>query len=144
MGPGARAISIPLVDKATPAPRAPETAEAVTERLTLEDNRVALALCGERNANLKLIERETGAQLHTRGNELTIVGPDDGVAIARRLVEQLYTMARGGSPISPEDIGRAAVALRADSGVDLRDVFQATILVAGRARPIAPKRSEER
>ena len=46
----------------------------VTERLTLEDNRVALALFGERNANLKLIERETGAQLHSRGNDLTIVG----------------------------------------------------------------------
>jgi phosphate starvation-inducible PhoH-like protein len=111
----------------------------VTERLTLEDNRVALALFGERNANLKLIERETGTQLHTRGNELTIVGPDDGVAIARSLVEQLYGMARSGSPFSPEDIGRAAVALRADGGVDLRAVFQDTILVAGRARPIAPK-----
>jgi phosphate starvation-inducible PhoH-like protein len=134
-----RAIWFSLVDKATPAPRPPETAEAVTARLTLEDNRVALALFGERNANLKLIERETGSQLHTRGNELTIVGPDDGVAIARRLVEQLYAMACTGAPISPEDIGRAAVALRADSGVDLRDVFQDTILVAGRARPIAPK-----
>ena len=48
-------------------------------------------------------------------------------------------MARGGTPISPEDIGRAAVALRADASVNLREVFQDTILVAGRARPIAPK-----
>jgi len=112
---------------------------AVTERLTLEDNRIALALYGERNANMKLIERETGAQLHTRGNELTIVGPEEGVAIARSLVEQLYAMAHSGAPISPEDIGRAAVALRADAGVNLREVFQDTILVAGRARPIAPK-----
>ena len=136
-----------LPDKATPAPLPPDAAAAVTpnaaaaatERLTLEDNRVALALYGERNTNLKLIERETGAQIHSRGNDLTIVGPDEGVAIARRLIEQLYGMARGGAPISPEDIGRAAVALRADAGVDLRDVFQDTILVAGRARPIAPK-----
>ena len=127
-----------LSDKATPAPAPAATANA-TERLTLEDNRVALALYGERNTNLKLIERETGAQIHSRGNDLTIVGPDEGVAIARRLIEQLYGMARGGAPISPEDIGRAAVALRADAGVDLRDVFQDTILVAGRARPIAPK-----
>ncbi|HEY6475403.1 MAG TPA: PhoH family protein [Polyangia bacterium] len=113
--------------------------DTVTERLTLEDNRVALALFGERNANLKLIERETGAQLHTRGNDLTIVGPGDDVAIARSLVEQLYGMVRGGAAISPEDIGRAAIALRADAGINLRDVFQDTILVAGRARPIAPK-----
>ncbi|HEY4394166.1 MAG TPA: PhoH family protein [Polyangia bacterium] len=113
--------------------------ETVTERLTLEDNRVALALFGERNANLKLIERETGTQLHSRGNELTIIGPGEEVAVARSLVDQLYRMARGGAAISPEDIGRAAVALRADAGVDLRDVFHDTILVAGRARPIAPK-----
>jgi phosphate starvation-inducible protein PhoH and related proteins len=113
--------------------------DTVTERLTLEDNRVALALFGERNANLKLIERETGTQLHSRGNDLTIIGPGDEVAVARSLVDQLYRMARGGAAISPEDIGRAAVALRADAGVDLRDVFHDTILVAGRARPIAPK-----
>ena len=117
----------------------PVTERLVTERLTLEDNRVAVALFGERNGNLKLIERETGAQLHSRGNDLTIVGAGVDVVVARSLVEQLYGMARTGAAISPEDIGRAAIALRADRGVDLRDVFQDTILVAGRARPIAPK-----
>ena len=55
------------------------------------------------------------------------------------LLAVLYGMARAGTPISPEDIGRAAVALRADADVDLRQVFHDTILVAGRARPIAPK-----
>jgi phosphate starvation-inducible PhoH-like protein len=114
-------------------------AGAVTERVTLDDNRVALALYGERNANLKLVERETGTEVHARGNELTFVGAADAVSVARRLVEQLYGLARGGTPISPEDIGRAAIALRTDAGVDLREVFNDTILVAGRARPIAPK-----
>jgi phosphate starvation-inducible PhoH-like protein len=107
--------------------------------LSLEENGVAVTLYGERNANLKIIERETGAELHTRGNELTVIGSADEVAIARRLVEQLYSMVRSGTPIGPEDIGRAAAALRADAGVDLRDVFSDTILIAGRARPIAPK-----
>ena len=120
-------------------PAHPVAAGAITERLVLEDNRVALTLYGERSANLKLIERETGCQVHTRGNELTIVGVSDRVAIARRLIEQLYGMARSGSPISPEDIGRAVIALNADGNVDLREVFSDTILVAGRARPIAPK-----
>jgi phosphate starvation-inducible PhoH-like protein len=112
---------------------------AVTERVTLDDNRVASALYGERNGNLKHVERVTGTQLHARGNELTFVGEADAVSVARRLVEQLYKMARNGAPISPEDIGRAAVALKADAGVDLHEVFNDTILVAGRARPIAPK-----
>jgi phosphate starvation-inducible PhoH-like protein len=117
----------------------PSATDAVTERVTLDDNRVALSFYGEQSANLKLLERETGTEVHARGNELTIIGPADAVSVARRLVVQLYGMARAGTPISREDIGRAAVALRADAGVDLRDVFNDTILVAGRARAIAPK-----
>jgi len=109
-----------------------------TARLSLDENDVALALYGQRNANLKIIERELGVELHARGNELTVIGATEAVAMARRLIEQLYGMARNRSAISPEDIGRAAVALRADAGVDLRDVFHDTILVAGSARPIAP------
>jgi len=114
-------------------------AGAVTERVTLDDNRVALSLYGPNNGHLKLIERETGTEVHARGNELTFVGAPESVSVARRLVEQLYGLARAGTPISPEDIGRACVALRADADVDLRQVFHDTILVAGRARPIAPK-----
>jgi len=41
------------------------------------DNRVALSLFGEKNANLKRIELETGAKLHSRGNELDFLGPTD-------------------------------------------------------------------
>jgi len=115
------------------------SAGAVTERVTLDDNRVALSLYGPNNGHLKLIERETSTEVHARGNELTFVGAAEAVSVARRLVEQLYGMARAGSPIGPEDIGRAAIALRTDAGVDLREVFHDTILVAGRARPIAPK-----
>jgi phosphate starvation-inducible PhoH-like protein len=136
---GPRAICDPELSDPAPSAAPAAVPERVTERLTLDDNAVAVALYGQRNANLKLIERETGTQVHSRGNDLTIVGPPSNVGVARTLVEQLYALARGGRPISPEDIGRAAIALRADAGIDLRDVFQDTILVAGRARPIAPK-----
>ena len=105
----------------------------------LDDNRVAMMLFGERNANLKRIEIETNARLHSRGNELTLMGNADAIAQARRLVEQLYRMARAGRPIGPEDVGRAAEVLRGDASANLQEVFSDTILVGSRARPIAPK-----
>jgi phosphate starvation-inducible PhoH-like protein len=105
----------------------------------LDDNRVAMMLFGERNANLKRIEIETNAKLHSRGNELTLMGNADAIAQARRLVEQLYRMARSGRPIGPEDVGRAAEVLRGDASANLQEVFSDTILVGSRARPIAPK-----
>jgi phosphate starvation-inducible protein PhoH and related proteins len=110
-----------------------------SDRVVLDDNRVALTLFGEHNANLKRIELETNVRLHSRGNELTLMGDADAIAQARRLVEQLYRMARSGRPIGPEDVGRAAEVLRGDSAANLQEVFSDTILVGSRARPIAPK-----
>jgi phosphate starvation-inducible PhoH-like protein len=111
----------------------------VSDRVILDDNRVALLLFGERNANLKRIELETNAKLHSRGNELTLLGNADAVAQARRLVEQLYHLVRSGRVIGPEDVGRSAEILRGDSSASLQEVFSDTILVGSRARPIAPK-----
>ncbi|MES1172395.1 MAG: PhoH family protein [Bacteroidota bacterium] len=112
---------------------------AVTERLALDDNQVALAFYGERNANLKVIADKTRTTVHSRGNEVTIVGDAEAVELARNLITQLYAMVHRGAPLHPQDIGRAAEVLRADRRTDLREVFSDTILVAGRARPIAPK-----
>ena len=61
-------------------------AGAVTERLALDDNQVALAFYGERNANLKLIADVTGATVHSRGNEVTLIGGADAVELAKALV----------------------------------------------------------
>jgi rRNA processing protein Krr1/Pno1 len=125
------------------APAAAATVEpgaaTVTERLALDDNATALSLYGERNANLKVAAEVTRTTIHSRGNEVTIMGAPDAVALARNLVTQLYAMVHRGTPIAPQDIGRAASVLRADHRADLRQVFSDTILVAGRARPIAPK-----
>ena len=118
---------------------APLGAGTVTERLALDDNATALAFYGERNSNLKLIADATGTTVHSRGNELTLVGGAEAVALARNLVAQLYGMVHRGAPLAAQDIGRAAAILRADHKVELREVFSDTILVAGRARPIAPK-----
>jgi len=119
---------------------APQVApEPVTERLALDDNQVALAFYGERNVNLKLIAETTGTTVHSRGNEVTLVGLPDAVELARNLITQLYAMVHRGTPLHRQDIGRAAAVLRADRKADLREVFADTILVAGRARPIAPK-----
>jgi phosphate starvation-inducible PhoH-like protein len=114
------------------------------ERLVLADNAVAIAVFGERNANIKRIERETGAELHSRGNELTMLGPAASVARARQLVEQLCTLADGGRSVLPEDVSRAAEILRSQRQTTLKQVMSDTILVGSRARPIAAKSLAQR
>jgi phosphate starvation-inducible PhoH-like protein len=114
-------------------------AGATKARLAFDDNRVALLLFGQSNGNLKLIEREVGARIHARGGELTLVGDDASVEVARSLLTQLYELARRGTQLGQDDITRAARVLRGDAQADLREIFTDTVLIASRARPITPK-----
>ncbi len=114
------------------------------DRLVLGDNVLAAALFGERNANVKRIERESGAQLHSRGDELTFLGTTEAVSHARRLVDQLLPMIRAGHPVCPDDVSRAAGVLRADGATNVKGVLTDTILVGSRARPIAAKSLAQR
>jgi phosphate starvation-inducible PhoH-like protein len=123
----------------TPQTAAPPVVDEGREKLTFEDNSVSLALFGQGNRNLKLIAERTRVAVHARGNEVTLVGEGHRVALTRSLLEQLYAIARRGQMLGPEDIVRAVAVLESDQRATLRDVFQDTVLVAARARPITPK-----
>ena len=105
----------------------------------LDDNQASMVLFGQGNEYLKLIERELGIAIHARGNELTLVGADAQVALGRALLEQLYSLAKRGRAIDRADVARAVAMLSSDKRADVREVFQDTVLVASRSRPISPK-----
>jgi phosphate starvation-inducible PhoH-like protein len=109
------------------------------DKLALDDNAASQMLYGQKNENLRQVEREMGVDVHSRGNELTLVGDAEAVQLARGLLEQLYALARRGRPLGPEDVSRAARMLRADASAEIKDIFSDTVLVASRARPITPK-----
>ncbi|HEX3760369.1 MAG TPA: PhoH family protein [Kofleriaceae bacterium] len=111
------------------------------EKLSFDDPQALQALCGSNNARLKLIERTAGAQVHLRGNEVTIEGDDAAAETAKSALEQLYDLALAGKPLSSDDVVRAVKLLQGDGsgGVTLRDVFGDTILTPRAGRPIAPK-----
>jgi phosphate starvation-inducible PhoH-like protein len=115
------------------------------EKLTFNDPEALQALCGSNNARLKLIERTAGAQVHLRGNEITIEGDDAAAETARSAIEQLYDLALAGKPLSSDDVVRAVKLLQGDgnaagaAGVTIQAVFGETILTPRAGRPIAPK-----
>jgi phosphate starvation-inducible PhoH-like protein len=82
--------------------------EIPREKLVFDDPGATQTLIGQSNSNLKLIERETGAALHVRGNEVTIVGDAEQAALARTILEQLYGFAKRGTALVVEDIVRAS------------------------------------
>ncbi len=109
------------------------------EKLAFDDPEALQALCGSNNSRLKLIERTAGADVHLRGNEITIEGEEGATETARSALEQLYDLALAGKPLSSDDVVRAVRLLQGDSAQPIANVFGETILTPRAGRPIAPK-----
>jgi phosphate starvation-inducible PhoH-like protein len=115
------------------------------EKLAFDDPEALQALCGSNNARLKLVERTAGAQVHLRGNEITIEGEDAAVETVKTALEQLYDLALAGKALSSDDVVRAVKLLQGDSaGVSIQGVFGDTILTPRTGRPIAPKGAQQK
>ncbi len=110
------------------------------EKLAFDDPEALQALCGSNNSRLKLIERTAGAEVHLRGNEITIEGEEAATETAKSALEQLYDLALAGKPLSSDDVVRAVRLLQgSDDGQTIANVFGETILTPRAGRPIAPK-----
>jgi phosphate starvation-inducible protein PhoH and related proteins len=117
----------------------PDENGVVREKLAFDDNAVLAQVSGPGGINLKILEREVGLRVHTRGNELSLVGQPDQVDLARTLLVQLHGLARRGRPLPSEEVVRAIHALREDEQADVKEIFTDTVLVTSASIPVNPK-----
>ncbi len=119
--------------------RSADRVERTESKLVLSDNGLALALFGQGNEHLKQLAKELSIEAHARGNEVTLVGAAADVARGRALLEQFAVMIKRGTPLSVPDVSRALAVLRERPDADLSRIFEDTVIMAARARGIAPK-----
>src|SRR5438309_7153053 len=65
-----------------------------------------VALLGQRDELLKLVEAAFGSQIIVRGNEITISGPDDEPEKVGRLFEELMTLLERGHELTASSVGQ--------------------------------------
>ncbi|KEI44197.1 PhoH family protein [Saccharopolyspora rectivirgula] len=111
------------------------TATAQSKLTVPED--LVLTLVGARDENLKVLEELLEADVHVRGNEVTLTGSSAEVAFAERLFAELTTLASKGN-VTPDAVRRSVAMLSADSGESPADVLSLDI-VSRRGRTIRPK-----
>jgi phosphate starvation-inducible PhoH-like protein len=90
----------------------------------------AIALAGDREENLKLIARQTGAKLVLRGQELLISGTPEQVLVSQRLIQALERYWGQEKPLSTADILTAHQAIETQQQDELqalqRDILAKT------------------
>ena len=120
------------------------TASEARQTLIFEDNAIAAALYGEGDRTLRILERELGIDARARGNEVRLVGRAGSVALARKVLEQLYGVLRSGQSLSPRAVQGAVRMLRREPDVELDDVYQEVLADVGSRHRITAKNLAQR
>ena len=108
------------------------------KELIFENNNSLKLLCGEKNSNVKEIERIFDIKLHTRGNKITLQGQPQNLDNAEKFTNQIYELIKKGYNLEPGDIEIASRIILSDKH-SLEDIFLDTICVSTSKRIIAPK-----
>ncbi|RLK55244.1 PhoH family protein [Actinokineospora cianjurensis] len=120
-----------------PRPSSAEPIRDAQSRFAIPEGAV-LALLGSRDENLRLAEDLLDADVHVRGNEVTLSGDPADVAFAERVFTELTTLAARGQQVGPDTVRRTVAMLSANSAESPAEVLSLDIL-SRRGRTIRPK-----
>jgi len=97
-----------------------------------------VSLLGPADEHLALLEKAFDADIHVRGNRITLQGDPGEIALAERLLDELVTIIRTGQGVTGETVERVLAMLRAETTERPADVLSLNIL-SNRGRSIRPK-----
>jgi phosphate starvation-inducible protein PhoH and related proteins len=99
---------------------------------------LVVGLLGSADENLRALERVLNADLHVRGNAVTISGEPADVALAERAISELIAIVAGGQPLTPEVLRHSVAMLVGTDDESPAEVLSLDIL-ARRGKTIRPK-----
>jgi phosphate starvation-inducible PhoH-like protein len=97
-----------------------------------------VTIFGPADEFLRLIESSFEADIHARGNEVTIAGDPAEAALVERLLDELVTIVRTGQALTAETVERSISMLRTETHQRPAEVLSLNIL-SNRGRTIRPK-----
>jgi phosphate starvation-inducible PhoH-like protein len=113
--------------------------DKLESKLDFDDIRLANALFGVEGSHIKVIAQRTGTKIHVKGNVVSIQGDEIGAPLAKRALEDLYSLLKKGYPLYPADVDFALRILSNDRSARLEEIFLDTVYISSRKRVITPK-----
>jgi phosphate starvation-inducible PhoH-like protein len=99
---------------------------------------LVVGLLGSADENLRALERILAADLHVRGNAVTLSGEPADVALAERVLSELVAIVAGGQPLTPEVV-RHSVAMLVGTGNESPAEVLTLDVLSRRGKTIRPK-----
>lgn len=99
---------------------------------------LVVGLLGSADENLRALERVLAADLHVRGNAITIAGEPADVALAERVISELVAVVARGQALTPEAV-RHSVAMLVGNGNETPAEVLTLDILSRRGKTIRPK-----
>jgi phosphate starvation-inducible protein PhoH and related proteins len=99
---------------------------------------LVVGLLGSADENLRALERTLAADLHVRGNAVTLSGEPADVALAERVLSELVAIVASGQPLTPEVV-RHSVAMLVGTGNESPAEVLTLDILSRRGKTIRPK-----
>ncbi|MBA3728407.1 MAG: PhoH family protein [Actinobacteria bacterium] len=97
-----------------------------------------VALLGQRDELLRLVEAAFDSQILVRGNEITITGDEQEAEKVAFLFEELLTILGQGQPLTTDSVGKTIDMVKEEGGTR-PSVVLTDVLLTSRGRSVAPK-----
>jgi len=91
-----------------------------------------------------MLERDLGIDARARGNEVRLVGDADQVELARKVLEELYSVVRSGGELQTRDVRQAVRMVTEEPDVNLGEVYEDVLSSVGGRRRIKAKNVNQR
>ncbi len=101
-----------------------------------------VALLGQRDELLKLVESAFDSQILVRGNEITVTGPEGEAEVVGRLFEELLALLERGHVLTESSVGQTIQLMKGENGVVAAERPSEVLgdrVLTGRGRSIGPK-----
>ncbi len=105
----------------------------------LKDTQEARTLFGTHDENLKVIEKEFGVTIITRGDVLKVQGDAKTLGFVERLLEELVLTLRSGGLIKKHELLYAIKSIKEDETRDIHSIYSDRIEVSSKRQFITPK-----
>jgi phosphate starvation-inducible PhoH-like protein len=119
-------------------------ASATTQiKILVPGSQPMVALLGQRDAFLKLIESAFASKILVRGNEITITGPEEESERVGRLFEELLTLLEQGHELSDTAVGQTIELIKGNGSDETAAIRPSAVLgdrlLSSRGKQITPK-----
>ena len=108
-------------------------------KIKLREGTNTVALFGQRDHHLRMLENGFGVQLSARGDEVTLDGAPDTVEQAERTLVELAGLTAEGYELRPEDVAFAIKTANSRGDTPLKDLLLTSVPIATKRRFVTPK-----